>query len=113
MSVWEIAEIDVVAGEEKAFEAAYAEAQPLFEAAKGCVGVQLRRSVEFPSRYRLVVGWESVEAHTVDFRGSEGFARWRELVGRYFDGAPRVEHVYRVAGSASTADAADTAGTAD
>jgi quinol monooxygenase YgiN len=106
MSVWEIAEIDVIAGKEEAFEQAYAEAQPIFEAAKGCNSVQIRRSVEFPSRYRLVVEWATIEAHTVDFRGSEGFTRWRDLVGQFFEGAPRVEHVYRVAGSANTADSA-------
>jgi len=99
MSVWEIAEIDVAPGREADFEAGYAAAEPLFLAAKGCLGVQIRRSVEHPSRYRLFVEWETVEAHTVDFRGSEAYTRWRELVGPTFAEPPRVEHVRRVAGT--------------
>ena len=40
----------------------------------------------------LLIEWESVEAHTVGFRESDRFPRWRALVGPYFDGDPRVEH---------------------
>jgi quinol monooxygenase YgiN len=56
----------------------------------------LHRSVESPSSYRLVVGWESVEAHTEQFRNSEGFQRWRALVGPHFASTPRVQHYRRV-----------------
>jgi quinol monooxygenase YgiN len=48
--------------------------------------------VENPERYHLVVGWESVEAHMVDFRESEGFQAWRALAGPFFVGTPSVEH---------------------
>ena len=95
-SIREIAEIEVTEGDEAAFEAAVAEAAPYFEAAKGCVSFALDRSIEHPQRYRLVVGWESVENHMVDFRESDGFQAWRSLVGRYFAAPPRVEHVTRV-----------------
>jgi heme-degrading monooxygenase HmoA len=94
--VWEIAEIDVLPGTEEKFEAGVAEAQPLFLGAAGCHGVQLCRSVEYPTRYRLIVEWQTLEHHTVTFRGSVDFARWRELVGPYFANPPRVEHIYRV-----------------
>ncbi|SEF32220.1 Heme-degrading monooxygenase HmoA [Amycolatopsis pretoriensis] len=94
--VWEIARIDVRPGDEAAFEKAVGEAVPLFESAGGCHGVRLRRGVEQPQRYWLVVEWETVEDHTVRFRGSPGFARWRELVGGYFAAAPQVEHVNAV-----------------
>ncbi len=93
--IWEIAEIDVRPGTEPAFEAAVTEAEPLFLRAPGCHGVQLRRSVELPSRYRLIVEWETVEHHTVGFRSSADFGRWRELAAPYFDSPPVVEHVYR------------------
>jgi len=99
LPVWEIAEIDVLPGTEEKFEAGVAEAEALFLRAAGCNGVQLRRSVEHPTRYRLVVEWQTVEHHTVDFRGSADFTRWRELVGPYFANPPRVEHVYRVGDS--------------
>lgn len=94
--VREIAQIDVRPGDETAFEKAVAEAAPLFEGAPGCHGVRLHRGVEQPRRYWLVVEWETVEDHTVRFRNSAEFARWRELAGGYFAAAPRVDHVHAV-----------------
>lgn len=74
------------------FEAAVIEARPHFEAAKGFVSFALHRSIENPERYHLVVGWESVEAHMVDFRESEGFQVWRALASPFFTAPPSVEH---------------------
>ncbi|MEW2556001.1 antibiotic biosynthesis monooxygenase family protein [Streptomyces zhihengii] len=96
--ITEIAQIEIDPGREKEFEEAVARALPLFLGAEGCHGVDLHRSVENPSRYRLMVRWETVEHHTVAFRGSEGFARWRALAGPYFAAPPQVEHVHSVLG---------------
>lgn len=90
--ILEIAQIAVKAGMEEAFEAGVAAATPLFRRAKGCVSMELLRSIEIPARYRLLVKWETLENHTVDFRGSEDFQTWRGLVSHCFDGAPEVEH---------------------
>ncbi|MFD7768400.1 antibiotic biosynthesis monooxygenase family protein [Streptomyces sp. NPDC059787] len=75
--ITEIARIEVRPGREKEFEEAVAQALPYFLAADDCDGVDLHRSPEHLSRYRLTVRWETVEHHTVAFRGSEGFAKWR------------------------------------
>jgi heme-degrading monooxygenase HmoA len=93
---WEVAQIDVNPGEEAAFEAAVAEAVPLFKNARGCKSMQLHRCVEQLSRYRLVVHWETVEDHTVHFRGSADFQEWRRLVGPYFASPPAVDHMHPV-----------------
>ena len=69
--ITEIAQIDVKPGTEKDFEAAVAKAKPLFLRAKGGLGIELHKSIEKPSRYRLMAKWATVENHTVDFRGSE------------------------------------------
>lgn len=90
--ILEIAQIVVRAGMETEFEAGVAAAAPLFRRAKGCLSMELVRSIEFPNRYRLLVGWETLENHTVDFRGSDDFQTWRGLVSHCFDGAPEVEH---------------------
>ena len=94
--VTEIAQIEVKPGTEKDFEAAVAKAKPLFLRAKGGGGIELHKSVEKPTRYRLFVKWETLENHTVDFRGSEDFQAWRGLVGQYFASAPEVEHTETV-----------------
>lgn len=94
--VTEIAQIDVKAGSEKGFEAAVAKARAAFGRSKGFHGFELHRSIEKPQRYRLMVKWETLENHTVDFRGSEDFAAWRALVGSYFAAPPEVEHTETV-----------------
>ena len=94
--ITEIAQIDVKPGMEKDFEAGVAKAAPVFKRAKGCHGLTLEKSIEKPSRYRLFVQWETVENHTVDFRGSADFAEWRKLVAHCFAQPPQVEHVKQV-----------------
>lgn len=91
--IQEIAQIDVKPGMEAEFEKGVAAAAPLFRRARGCQGLRLMRSIEKPSRYRLIVDWETVEAHTVDFRESEDFKAWRGHVGHCFASPPEVEHV--------------------
>ncbi|HYM02878.1 MAG TPA: antibiotic biosynthesis monooxygenase family protein [Stellaceae bacterium] len=94
--ILEIAQIDVKPGLEAEFEANVAKAAPLFARARGCKGMELQRSIEKPSRFRLFVTWESVEHHTVEFRGSADFQEWRKLVGHCFAAPPDVEHTSRV-----------------
>jgi heme-degrading monooxygenase HmoA len=94
--ITEIAQIDVKPGTEKDFEAACANAKTYFMRAKGAKSMELHRSIEQPQRYWLLGKWETLENHTVDFRGSEDFAAWRALVGPYFAAPPDVEHTETV-----------------
>jgi len=91
--ITEIAQIDVKPGMEAEFESAVKKAGPLFRRAKGCKGMELQRSHEKPQRYRLMVKWDTLENHTIDFRGSTDFQEWRKLVGHCFAAPPEVEHV--------------------
>jgi heme-degrading monooxygenase HmoA len=90
--ILEIAQIDVKPGLEAEFETGVAKAAPLFQRARGCHGLELQRSIEKPSRYRLFVRWGTLDDHTVAFRGSEDFQEWRRLVGHCFERPPEVEH---------------------
>ena len=92
----EIAAIVIDPSRAADFEAAVAKARPLFEAARGCSSFALERVIEQPGAYRLVVGWESVDAHMVDFRASPEFQQWRSLAGPFFVEAPVVVHVETV-----------------
>jgi heme-degrading monooxygenase HmoA len=94
--ITEIAQIEIKPGLEAEFETAVKKAGPLFLRAKGCRGMELQRSIEKPSCYRLVVSWQTLENHTVDFRGSADFQEWRQLVGHCFASPPEVEHVSQV-----------------
>lgn len=95
--VLEIAQIDIRPGTESEFEAGVEKAAPLFKRAKGCKGMEIRRSAENPNRYWLLVQWETLENHTVDFRGSTDFQEWRKLVSNCFVQPPQVEHGIPVA----------------
>ncbi|MCB2065673.1 MAG: antibiotic biosynthesis monooxygenase [Erythrobacter sp.] len=90
--IHEIAQITIDPARAAEFEAAVAAAAPHFRAAEGCRSMRLERVVEDPARYRLVVGWDSVEAHMVTFRESAGFQQWRALAGPFFTEPPVVEH---------------------
>lgn len=94
--IMEIAQIDVKPGMEAEFETGVKNAAPLFKRAKGCTGMALQKSHEKPQRYRLFVKWDTVENHTIDFRGSPDFQEWRKLVGHCFAAPPDVEHVTEV-----------------
>jgi heme-degrading monooxygenase HmoA len=60
--------------------------------AKGFIKYQVNKGVESPERYVLMVYWETLENHTVNFRGSPAYQEWRAIVGSFFAGAPAVEH---------------------
>jgi quinol monooxygenase YgiN len=94
--ILEIAQIDVKPGMEAEFEAGVKKAVPVFKRQKGCKSLALQRSIEKPSRFRLFIHWDTVENHTVDFRGSADFQEWRKLVGHCFASPPEVEHVREV-----------------
>lgn len=90
--VLEVALIDVIPGQENEFAAAYAKARELVTSTPGCRSVRMTRGIESPSRFVLLVEWDSVEAHEVNFRGTDRFTRWRALIGPHFAGPPVVEH---------------------
>ncbi|MPZ55234.1 MAG: antibiotic biosynthesis monooxygenase [Rhizobiales bacterium] len=94
--VLEVAQIDVKPGMEQDFEAGVAKGVPIFQRAKGCMAMELQRSIELPSRYRLLIRWDALENHTVDFRGSADYQEWRKLVGHCFAEPPAVEHMNKV-----------------
>jgi heme-degrading monooxygenase HmoA len=90
--VLEIAEFSIRAGQEDDFAAAYREAIRQIEATQGFRSARMTRSIETPTRFVLLVEWDSVQAHTEGFRNSDRYPRWRELIGPFFAEPPRVEH---------------------
>jgi heme-degrading monooxygenase HmoA len=94
--IYEQASLNIDPAHAVDFEAAVARALPYFEAATGFMSFSLQKSIENAGKYILIVGWESVEAHMVDFRNSDGFQSWRNLVGDFFVAPPSVEHTKTV-----------------
>jgi len=94
--IHEIATITIDSAKAAEFESAVESAKPYFESASGYVSFSLQKSIENAGRYLLIVGWDSVDAHMVDFRNSDGFQVWRTLVGGFFVSPPSVEHTATV-----------------
>ena len=90
--VLEVAIIEVTPGQEDEFVSAYHRVRSEVSGAPGCRSIRMTRGVESPSRFVLLVEWESVEAHEQGFRATERFARWRAAIGPHFAGPPNVEH---------------------
>lgn len=90
--ILEVAILNVVPGQEAAFENAFAEAQAIISAQKGYISHEVRRCIEQKSRYILLVNWETLEDHTEGFRQSEGYQDWKALLHHFYDPFPTVEH---------------------
>ncbi|MFE2720984.1 antibiotic biosynthesis monooxygenase family protein [Kitasatospora sp. NPDC059327] len=92
--ILESALLDVVPGQEDAFLAAFTEARPLIAVQSGFRSLTLRRCLDEGrgARFLLQVEWETLEDHTEGFRRSAEYQRWRELLHRFYQPFPEVEH---------------------
>ena len=91
--ILEIADIHIQPGRQAEFDGAIQRGvTEVIAKAKGFNGFKINKGVESPERYILMVFWETLENHTIDFRESPAFAEWRGIVGPYFAMPPVVEH---------------------
>jgi len=95
--ILELADIRIQPGQQAAFEEAlHRGVQSVISRAQGFVGYRLRKGLESPERYLLLIEWATLEDHTVHFRGGPLFAEWRAIVGGFFAAPPQVEHFCQV-----------------
>jgi heme-degrading monooxygenase HmoA len=52
----------------------------------------VRRCLERPDAYLLLVWWQTLEDHTEGLRGSARYREWRALLHDFYDPFPTVEH---------------------
>ena len=90
--ILEVAILNVIAGQEVEFEAAFADAQSHIQSVDGHLGHELRKCLEQANRYILLVHWRQLEDHTEGFRNSEQYQSWREALHHFYDPFPTVEH---------------------
>lgn len=99
--ILEIADIRITPGRQADFDAAIVRGlTTVISRATGFRGYKVNRCIETPERYVLMIYWETLENHTVDFRGGPLFAEWRAIVGPFFAQPPLVEHFDLVGKSA-------------
>jgi len=98
--ILELADIRIAPGQQAAFDEAIERGvRSVISQARGFRGFQVQKGIESPERYLLMIEWDSLEDHTVAFRGSSAFAEWRAIVGPFFISPPQVEHYQRLCGT--------------
>jgi heme-degrading monooxygenase HmoA len=90
--ILETAILSIRPGQSQAFEAAMAQARPLIAATPGFQRIEVRPCVETADRYLLLVWWDTLEAHAIGFRQSDGYEPWRQLLHHFYEPFPLVEH---------------------
>jgi heme-degrading monooxygenase HmoA len=91
--ILEIADIRIAPGKQAEFDAAILHGlKTVVSTAQGLRGYKVNKGIESPERYVLMIYWDTLENHTVDFRGGPLFAQWRAIVGPFFAAPPVVEH---------------------
>jgi len=94
--ILEVAILDVKPGQEGEFEQAFGKAQNIISNMRAYVSHQLQRCLEHTSRYILLVNWQTLEDHTLGFRGSPQYQEWRTLLHHFYEPFPVVEHYVNV-----------------
>ena len=91
--ILELADIRIAPGREAEFDEAIQRGlTTVIARAQGFRGWKVNRGVENPQRYVLQIFWDTLEDHTVHFRGGPLFPEWRAIVGPFFAAPPVVEH---------------------
>lgn len=78
--VLEINSIDVRAGDEAAFEAAFTLCVPLLLRVQGCRAAALLRCIEVPGRYQVQVEWAQLSDHVDHYPSTPEAAEVRNLL---------------------------------
>ncbi len=96
--ILEHADITIAPGQNAAFEEAIQRGiDTVISKSPGFVDASVHKGIESPERYLLTIHWQTLENHTVDFRGGPLFPAWRAIVGPFFAKPPVVEHFELVA----------------
>ena len=90
--ILEIAILNVIPDQAAAFESAFAEAKGIISSMPGFNSLELQRCVEAANRYALLVRWGKLEDHTIGFRNSPEYQKWKALLHHFYDPFPMVEH---------------------
>jgi len=94
--ILEAAMLQVKSGMEDDFEESFRQASSIISAMKGYITHELQRCMEVEGKYLLLVKWETLEDHTVGFRGSNEYQEWKKLLHHFYDPFPAVEHFEQI-----------------
>lgn len=91
--ILETAKISILPDKHNEFEAAVSTAvSQVLTKARGFISIDVLKGIEEKDSYLLHITWETLEDHTIGFRESELFVKWREIIGPFFAAPPVVTH---------------------
>ncbi|TMU50961.1 antibiotic biosynthesis monooxygenase family protein [Flagellimonas algicola] len=90
--VLEVAILNIKNGRTSEFEASFKKASLIIETMKGYIRHELKKCIERPDQYILLVQWETLEDHEEGFRKSNEYQDWKNLLHRYYEPFPEVLH---------------------
>jgi heme-degrading monooxygenase HmoA len=96
--------LTVKPGTELEFELAFRQASELIASMEGYLSHELHRCLETPGKYLLLVRWTTLEAHTIGFRQSPEYQRWKQALHHFYAPFPVVEHFEEVISEKSSAE---------
>ena len=82
--VLEIAEFTAQPGKADELRAGLIRGIEVIRRADGMLSIALRRCIEDPNRFILEIEWETLEHHTVGFRGGPLFPEYRGHIAGFF-----------------------------
>ncbi|MBP7847244.1 MAG: antibiotic biosynthesis monooxygenase [Burkholderiales bacterium] len=95
-SVLEVAMLDVREGTNQEFEQAFELAAPIIASMSGYIRHELQCCIENSNKYVLLVWWETLEDHTLGFRKSLEYQRWKDLLHKFYVPFPTVLHYQKI-----------------
>ncbi len=94
--ILEAAILNVKPGLESNFENNFQKASQIISSINGYLSHELHKCIEVEGKYLLLVRWETLESHTVEFRGSAEYQEWKKLLHHFYDPFPTVEHFQKI-----------------
>lgn len=94
--ILEVAVLNIIPEKESEFEQSFKQASPIIASIPGYINHDLQKCLETDNRYLLLVYWQTLEAHTVNFRQSSQYQEWSKLLHHFYQPFPEVEHYYSV-----------------
>ena len=94
--ILEVAILNVKPGQESPFESAFGEARSIIASMPGFISIELQHCLKKKSQYLLLVKWQKLEDHTVGFRQSSQYQKWKKLLHHFYEPFPTVEHYEKV-----------------
>ena len=88
--------LDVIPGQEAEFEEAFSRAREIITQSPGFISLKISKGIERPSTFLLLVEWQTLEDHTIGFRESARYQQWREILHRFYEPFPVVEHFVEI-----------------